>query len=168
MTRLFVALWPPADVVSTLAALPRPNVPGVRWSAADQWMVKVRPFGRVADRLVEPLVTALADALDGAPAIECAVGPATRRLGGQWLGAPVNGLDDLAAAVFEATAEIVPVTHPQPFQADIVLARGRVPRDLAGAPVSAAWTADAVFLVADRSSPHDIRFDDLAEFRLGG
>jgi hypothetical protein len=58
MTRLFVALWPPADVVSTLAALPRPNVPGVRWSAPDQWMVKVRPFGRVADRLVEPLVTA--------------------------------------------------------------------------------------------------------------
>ena len=110
MTRLFVALWPPADVVSTLAALPRPNVPGVRWSAPDQWMVKVRPFGRVADRLVEPLVTALADALDGAPAIECAVGPATRRLGGQWLGAPVNGLDDLAVAVFEATAEIVPVT----------------------------------------------------------
>jgi hypothetical protein len=30
----------------------------VRWSAPDQWMVKVRPFGRVADRLVEPLVTA--------------------------------------------------------------------------------------------------------------
>jgi hypothetical protein len=143
MTRLFVALWPRADVVSTLAALPRPDVPGVRWSAPDQWMVKVRPFGQVADRLVEPLVTALADA-------------------------PVNGLDDLAAAVFEATAEIVPVTHPQPFQADIVLARGRVPSDLAGAPVGAAWTADAVFLVADRSSPHDIRFDDLAELRLGG
>jgi hypothetical protein len=75
MTRLFVAIWPPADVVSTLAALPRPDVPGVRWSAPDQWMVKVRPFGRVADRLVEPLVTALADALDGAPAVECAVGP---------------------------------------------------------------------------------------------
>jgi hypothetical protein len=106
----------------------------------------------------------LADALDGAPAIECAVGPATRRLGGQWLGAPVNGLDDLAAAVFEATAEIVPVTHPQPFLADIVLARGRVPHDLAGAPVGAAWTADAVFLVADRSSPRDVRFDHLAEF----
>ena len=101
-------------------------------------MVKVRPFGQVADRLVEPLVTALADALDGAPAIECAVGPATRRLGGQWLGAPVNGLDDLAAAVFEATAEIVPVTHPQPFQADIVLARGRV---------LATWPAR-------RSAPH--------------
>jgi hypothetical protein len=60
-------------------------------------MVKVRPLGQIADRLVEPLVTALADALDGAPATECAV---------------------------EATAEIVPVTHPQPFQADIVLARG--------------------------------------------
>jgi hypothetical protein len=55
MTRLFVAIWPPADVVSELAAPPRPHVPGVRWSAPDQWMVKVRPFGQVADRLVEPL-----------------------------------------------------------------------------------------------------------------
>ena len=97
MTRLFVAVWPPEDVVSTLAALPRPYVPGVRWS---------------------------------------------RR--------------------------IVPVTHPQPFQADIVLARGRVPSDLAGGLVAASWTADAVFLVADRSSPQGVRFDDLAEFRLGG
>ena len=45
---------------------------------------------------------------------------------------------------------------------------GQIADRLAGAPVGAAWTADAVFLVADRSSPHDIRFDDLAEFRLGG
>ena len=131
-------------------------------------MVKVRPFGQVADRLVEPLVTALADALDGAPAIECAVGPATRRLGGQWLGA-------------RSTAwTILPPRYSRPLRRSFrspIHSRSRPTScsraagclsDLAGAPVGAAWTADAVFLVADRSSPHDIRFDDLAEFRLGG
>jgi hypothetical protein len=54
--------------------------------------------------------------LDGAPAAACRLGPATRRLGGQWLGVPVAGLDDLSAVVFEATEELVPVTHPQPYE----------------------------------------------------
>src|SRR6266536_2903722 len=128
MTRLFVAVWPPPEVVAVLAALDRPEVPGVRWSTPEQWMVKVRPLGHVDDRVVAPLVDALEAELDGAPVAECVLGPATRRLGGQWLGAPVAGLDDLAAVVFEVTGELVPVTHPQPFQADVVLARGRVPR----------------------------------------
>ena len=106
-----------------------------------------------------PEVVALLSALEG---------PATRRLGGRWLGAPVHGLDDLAAVVFEATEELVPVTHPQPFQADVVLARGRVPRELAGRPVSGSWTARSVSLVADRSSPRGVRFEDLASFPLEG
>jgi hypothetical protein len=94
--------------------------------------------------------------------VKC-IGPATRRLAGQWLGAPVDGLDDLAATVFETTeAPLVPVTHPQLFLADIVLARGRVPAHLAGTPVSAAWMADSVVLVADRSSAHAVRYQDLA------
>jgi 2'-5' RNA ligase len=167
MARLFVATWPPAEVVATLAALDRPEVPGVRWSAPEQWMVKVRPLGYVEDRVVPPLRDVLEAELDGAPAVECTLGPATRRIG-DWLGAPVEGLDELAAVVFEVTSELVPVTHPQPFQADVVLARGRVPRDLAGQPVSASWTARSVALVADRSSPRAPKYEDLAVFPLGG
>jgi hypothetical protein len=48
------------------------------------------------------------------------------------LSAPVSGLDELSAAVFEATAGIVPVTHPQPFSGELVLAGGHVPAELAG------------------------------------
>jgi 2'-5' RNA ligase len=155
-------------VTAVLSAMDRPVVAGVRWSIPEQWMVKVRPLGHVDDGLVPPLIDALESELDGAPAVTCTIGPATRRLGGQWLGAPVTGLDDLAAAVFEATEDLVPVTHPQPFQADIVLARGRVPADLAGTPISAEWTADVVSLVADRSSPHAVRFEDLAHIPLTG
>jgi 2'-5' RNA ligase len=168
MARLFVAVRPPAEVAALLAALERPAVPGVRWSTPEQWLVKLRPLGHVADRVVGPLCAALAAELDGAPAAACRLGPATRRLGGQWLGAPVSGLEDLAPVVFEATEELVPVTHPQPFQADVVLARGRVPRELAGRPVAGSWTARSVALVVDRSSPRGARLEDLASFPLGG
>jgi 2'-5' RNA ligase len=166
MARLFVATWPPPAVVAVLAALDRPELPGVRWSVPEQWMVKVRPLGYVEDRVVPPLRDVLEAELDGAPAAECTLGPSTRRIG-DWLGAPVTGLDELAAVVFEVTSELVPVTHPQPFQADVVLARGRVPKELAGRPVEASWTARSVALVADRSSPRAARYEDLAVFPLG-
>jgi 2'-5' RNA ligase len=167
MTRLFVAVRPPPDVVARLSALDRPAVPGVRWSTPEQWLVKLRPLGHVDGRVVPALRDALEAELDGAPAVACRLGPATRRLGGQWLGAPVQGLDDLAGVVFEATQELVPVTHPQPFQADVVLARGRVPRELAGRPVAGSWTARLVSLLADRSAPGTVRFEELASFPLG-
>jgi 2'-5' RNA ligase len=165
--RLFVAIWPPPEVVAVLSALERPRLPGVRWSLPSQWMVKVRPLGHVDARLFDPLAEELEAELEGAPAVECVLGPATRRLGGEWLGAPVGGLEDLAAVVFEATERLVPVTHPQQFHADVTLATGRVPRELAGLPVSARWTARSLSLLADRSSPRGPRFEDLATVRLG-
>jgi 2'-5' RNA ligase len=168
MARLAVAVRLPAHVVEVLSALPRPATPRVTWSVPAQWIVKLRPLGHVDDRLVEPLVAALDDELDGVPPVRCVLGPATRRLGGQWLGAPVSGLDDLSATVFDATVGLVPVTHPQPFQADVVLARGRVPAALAGTEVAAEWVADEVVLIADRSAPHRPRLDDLARFPLPG
>jgi hypothetical protein len=154
-------------VVAALSALHRPAIQGVRWTTPEQWLVKVRPLGHVDDRVVPPLLEVLEAELDGAPRVGCVLGPATRRLGGQWLGAPVAGLEELAAVVVEATGELIPVTHPQPFQADVVLARGRVPKELAGRPVAAAWTAGSVALVADRSAPGAARYEDLASFPLG-
>jgi 2'-5' RNA ligase len=166
--RLFVATRPPADVVEVLGELRREPVAGVTWSVPEQWVVKLRPLGHVPEHLVDPLVTALSDELTGVPPVRCTLGPATRRLGGQWLGAPVSGLDDVAALVFDATVGLVPVTHPQPFRADVVLARGRVPAALAGEPVAAGWTAHEVALVADRSSPRRPLLDDVATFGLTG
>ncbi|TQM09683.1 2'-5' RNA ligase family protein [Pseudonocardia kunmingensis] len=164
--RLSVALHLPADAVAVLAALPREPVAGVSWAVPEQWLVKLRPLGHVPGDVVEPLVATLSDELDGVPPVRCVLGPATRRLGGRWLGAPVSGLDDLAAVVFDATVGLVPVTHPQPFRADVVLARGRVPAALAVEPVEASWTAREVVLVADRSSPRGPRLEDIAAFPL--
>jgi 2'-5' RNA ligase len=167
MARLFVAVWPPPEVVAVLSALERPALRDVRWSASEQWMVKVRPLGHVQDKVVPPLVSTLEAELDGAPAPACVLGPATRRPGADWLSVPVTGLEELAAVVFEVTELLVPVTHPQPFRADVVLARGKVPKELAGQPLTASWTARSVCLVADRSSPKKPRFEDLATFPLG-
>ena len=165
MTRLAVAVWPPPEVVEVLEALDRPVVAGVRWSTPEQWVVKVRPLGHVDEHVVLALVDALRDELRAAPATMCRLGPATRRIA-QWLGAPVAGREDLAAVVFDATEVLVPVTHPQPFEADIVLARGHVPKELAGVPVAASWTARSLSLVADRSAPGVPRLEELARFPL--
>lgn len=166
MTRLSVATWPPPGVVRTLARLARPPHPRVTWSDPAQWLVKLRPLGAVPDRLIPELIEALQGELTFAEPARCVLGPATRRLGGQWLGVPVSGLDDLSAVVFDATAGIVPVTHPQPFEADVVIARGKVPKELAGEAVDGEWLTNRVALVADRSAPGRPRFDDLAVFEL--
>ena len=168
MLRLSVAIWPPSEIVELLERLPRDPLPNVNWSTPEQWMVKVRPLGRVPEAVIEPLATALDRALAELEPVTCVLGPVTQRLGGQWLGTAVSGLDELAELVFGATAALVPVTHPQPFRADLILARGRVPARLAGTPVSGRWLADRVSLVADRSAPGRIRFEDLAEFPLTG
>ena len=164
--RLSFAVRPPERVLAILAELPRPHREHVLWSEPEQWIVKLRPLGHVPPRLSEPLIEAVRTELEGAPAVRASLGPATRILGGQWLGAPVAGLDDLAADVFTATEQLVPVTHPQPFRADVVLARGRVPRNLAGVELTGEWTVTEVLLVADRSSPGRPRLDDLAAIGL--
>ena len=46
--RLFVAVWPPDDVIDVLADLPRPEVAGVRWTTRGQWHVTLRFLGHVA------------------------------------------------------------------------------------------------------------------------
>jgi hypothetical protein len=41
-----------------------------------------------------------------------------------------------------------------------------VPAELAGRPVAGSWTARSVSLLADRSSPRAVRFQELASFPL--
>jgi 2'-5' RNA ligase len=166
LTRLSVAVRPPQAVRDRLADLPRESRPGLTWSVPEQWIVKLRPLGHVAEHLVGPLGDVLEAALDGAPAPTCTLGPMTVRPAGSWLYAPVAGLDELADEVFAATEHLVPVTHPQPYRGALVLARGRVPADVAGAPIDATWQAEEVVLVADRSGPGRPRLVTLTAVRL--
>ncbi|PXY30461.1 hypothetical protein BAY59_12570 [Prauserella coralliicola] len=167
MVRLAFAVRPPEAVRAVVAALPRPELARTTWSLPEQWIVKLRPLGHVPSSLREPLLGAAAAALDGAPAPLARLGPATHRLAGQWLSVPVNGLDELAADIFAATEPLVPVTHPQPFRGELVLARGRPPRELSGTAIEAAWRVTEVLLVADHSSPRGPRIEDVGAIPLG-
>ncbi len=62
--RLFVAVWPPPEVVAVLASLDRPVVDGVRWTTQEQWHVTIRFLGSVES--AEAAIAALAT-LAGAP-----------------------------------------------------------------------------------------------------
>src|SRR5262245_34664121 len=111
MARLFVAVWPPPDVVDLLAALPRPKVRGVRWTTPHQWHVTLRFLGEADPETARAALTTL-DA-DGCEAV---LGPGASRLGRGVLAVAVDGLAELAAAVAQATVGIGRPPEPRPFR----------------------------------------------------
>ncbi|MDQ4097048.1 MAG: RNA 2',3'-cyclic phosphodiesterase, partial [Actinomycetota bacterium] len=140
MPRLFVAVWPPPDVVERVAAVPRPSLPGLRWTDPAQWHVTLRFLGRVHD--AAPVEEALADVV--AAPVEAVVGPEVGRFGQRVLHVPVGGLGDLAAAVASATAALGEPPEDRAFSGHLTLARvrrgARVDlRPLAGATVEGRW-----------------------------
>lgn len=165
--RLFVAAWPPAEVVSLLAELPRPAVKGVRWTRPDQWHVTLRFLGNVDD--VESVVAALrAVRAAGATAV---MGPAVGRFGHRILHVPVEGLKEVAGAVVAATAGIGEPPDDRPFRGHITLARvadrARVDlRPLAGTALSASWPVDEVALVVSRLAPTGARYEIVDRFTI--
>jgi 2'-5' RNA ligase len=156
--RLFVAVWPPDDVVSALHELPRPKSEGVRWSTPDQWHVTLRFLGSVDD--VDGVLAALAAVEQ--PASGVTVGPATTRLGQRILMLPVGGLDDLAHAL--------PFDLDLPFTGHLTLARARdrrsIPKALEGTPFEATWTATSFALVRSQTRAAGAVYDDIATFPL--
>jgi hypothetical protein len=168
VVRVSFAVRPPDDIVAVLAAMPRRPVEHLTWTVPARWIIKLRPLGHVPVQLYDGLIDAVADELDGAPPLRVGFGPTVRRYGGQQLSVPVSGLDELSEIIFAATEPLVPVTHPQPFHADVVLANGRIPADLAGTDVRAEWVVTGVSLVADRSSPRAVRLAEVASVLLSG
>ncbi len=164
--RLFVAAWPPSDVVEQLRTRPRPDTPGVRWSTEDQWHVTLRFLGRVED--VQDVRDALATI--ELPAAEVSVGPATKRLGNGILMLPVHGLDAVAHEVLRVTDEIVPAEERH-FTGHLTVARaksrGAIPKSLEGTPFEARWTATSFALVRSQTKPSGAVYDDVETYPLG-
>ena len=102
--RLFVAVWPPQDLVAALEDLERPEAPGLRWTTREQWHVTLRFLGSVG----EDRVAGLKERLGQVPVsgeferpVVAIAGPRPEALGsGVWM-LPVGGLERLAAAVEE-------------------------------------------------------------------
>lgn len=143
--RMFLAVWPPGEVVERLRALPRPALPGLRWARPEQWHVTVQFLGQVDE------VTAL-DALQSRPdgVCEAVAGPATERFGRRVLHLPVAGLDSLAVE--------------QPYHGHLTLARvrrsGRAVdlRPLCGWPFAARWPVAELTLVESRPGPEGSQY----------
>ncbi len=162
--QLFVGVWPPPKVQKLLSEYPRPKREGLRWSTPPQWLIKIRPLGHVADRIVPELIDTLGEELYGAPRVKVAL---DTPLHGEWLRSPVTGLDELVDVVFEVTEPLVPRTHPNnDWSAYLVLARGRSPKDLV-APLAASWTVTSVVLAKATRSNDGPGYEDVATFPLG-
>jgi RNA 2',3'-cyclic 3'-phosphodiesterase len=160
--RLFVAAVPPAAVLDRVAALPRPEVEGLRWTSRDQWHVTLRFLGRVTD------VDGVRAALERVSFSRCEarLGPEVGRFGRRVLHVPVAGLDDLAAAVVASTAAVGESPEDRPFAAHLTLARARARRGidlraLTGGPIAAEWPVEDICLMESHLHPHGARYEKL-------
>jgi len=131
-----------AGAVDHVRALPRPRLPGVRWSAETTWHVTLRFLGDLPT--ADPVVAAL-DAAALGPAVEGRLGPRTRRLNPDVLVVPAAGVDDLAGRVRAATAELGDPLGRKPFDGHLTLARRR----RRGAPLPTGEAIDVSFPVEE-------------------
>jgi len=165
---LFVAVWPPAELLEAVAGLPRPEKNGLRWTTADQWHVTLRFMGEVADPA--PVVAAL-DQVGVDDAVTATMGPAVARFDQRVLHVPVRGLDALAASVVAATSAIGRPPDTRPFHGHVTLARVRPRarvdlRPLCGAPVEGVWEVREVTLIASHLHPRGARYETVAARHL--
>lgn len=177
--RLFVALWPPEEVVAAIRALARPDLPDVRWTTSEQWHVTLAFVGEVAETRVRALDEALQQAAAVSEAPEATLGPLTARYGRGVLGVPVTGLEELAAAVHRALAAVPapggpasesPGRDAPAFVGHLTLARGRrgrpVPGRLVGVRLAARWRAHEVCLVRSTLDPGGARYTTIGRATL--
>ncbi|MGI8806281.1 MAG: RNA 2',3'-cyclic phosphodiesterase [Acidimicrobiales bacterium] len=147
MPRLFVAVWPPADVLDRLAALARPEADGLRWTDQEQWHVTLRFLGPVDE--VAPVAAALVSAAASHPPVRAVLGPAVGRFGQRILHVPVAGLDGIAEAVVRSTAHLGKPPDDRPFHGHVTLARAARDakvdlRPLTGTAATAEWDVTSV------------------------
>lgn len=162
--RLFVAVWPPGDVLDDVAALPRPELDGVRWTTRDQWHVTLRFLGSCDPDAVRERW----GPVGAVPAVEARLGPAVGRFGDRVLHVPVAGLEGVAREVTAATGAVGEPPDGRPFRGHLTLARVRGPRrsgvrlagvELLGRPVQARWVVDEVTLVASHTARDGARYE---------
>jgi 2'-5' RNA ligase len=167
--RLFVAVWPPAEVVDALDKLSRPEQSGVRWTTREQWHVTLRFLGQMVDVDEARRAFARID-VDSVGSVFAEMGPATACLGRGVLHVPVRGLDELARATVEATAGVGRPPEDRSFRGHLTLARARGGRGdlrrLRGSPLAASWKVAEVTLVASTLRRDGSRYEVVTSLPL--
>jgi 2'-5' RNA ligase len=160
MTRLFVAIWPPDDVLERLADVERPKDQGVRWIPRENLHITLRFLGE-AD--VDDVVARLDDV--NLPTATAVVGPAFDLLGERSLVSPVTGVDELAAVVRDALRGLGTERERKRFQGHITvarLARRARPHRSAGRRFDASFEVTEVALVASTLRDTGAVYDTVA------
>lgn len=164
MSRLFLAVWPPDDVVADLTTLRRKDQRGVRFVRPDNWHITLRFLGEMDAR--EAI-----DALDGItfPPATARLGPAIDVISERALVVPVEGLDALAGRVTDVTRQFGD-PPPKRFIGHLTLARvkAHVPMPtVLGAPFSAEFDVDEISLVLSRLEPQGARYETIEVWPVG-
>lgn len=163
MSRLFVAVWPPEEVVSDLLALPRKDQRGVRFVHPDRWHITLRFLGEAPPGAVE----AALDGMEPAPT-RVRLGPGIDVLAGRALVVPAHGLDAIAREVTARTRELGEPVRKR-FVGHLTLARlqpfAGAPKAL-GALVHAEFDLEEVALVESRLHPDGARYTTIATWAV--
>ena len=163
MPRLFLAVFPPADVIERLGEMERPEVEGVRWTKREQWHITLRFLGEAEQRDVEGSLRGFRGSV-----ASVRLGPVSKRLGARVLVLPAAGLGELAAEVRNLTADIGQPPDRRDFTGHLTLARARkrVPGAVVGLPFEAEFRAPELWLVASELHPDGARYTRLSQWTL--
>jgi len=166
--RLFVAVWPPPDVVDVIAeAVSRlgrdlrpgaggaasPPAEGLRWTRPEQWHVTLVFLGA---RNLHATIEAFRQTVLPPGPVTVTLGPETGRFGRRIVHVPAAGLDEVASAV----RAVLPGDDDRPFSGHVTLARADARRrqgsravdlsSVVGVPLSASFPVTEVDLVLSR------------------
>lgn len=185
LSRAFVAVHPPDDVVDAVASRLRvlPEIDGLRWLPPAQWHVTLRFCGRVpdTDALLDEVaqVGATVAPVGGVQLAGSGAFPKARHGSSCWLGvAPGPAAEALRALAAAAEAACVRAGLPaddRTFRAHLTVARSSRARDLrplvaalGDGPVGPPWTVDCVRLVASDTRSTGAVHTDVARIPLTG
>lgn len=160
MTRLFVAIWPPVDVVEALDDVERPRDQGVRWVPNENLHITLRFLG-TADE--DEVIEALDD--HHYPAATAVLGPSFDLPTERSLLIPVAGVDDLAAVVVQATRGLGTARERRRFLGHMTVARMAKqarPARSAGRRFEASFDVDEIALVASTLTDEGARYETVA------
>ena len=164
MSRLFVCLWPPEEVVSVLEELHRKDQVGARFVPPENWHVTLRFFGNA-----DPNVVAAALDTTRLDTTTVDLGPAVDVGNGRILFVPARGADDLAASVASSTRGLGDEPVRPRFLGHVTLARmkkrANMPRAL-GELVNASWSPSDIALVESNLRPDGPRYDTLQTWSI--
>jgi 2'-5' RNA ligase len=172
VSRLFVAVRPPAEVLDAVEALARPeqhDEPGVRWVPREQWHVTVRFFGEADENQAAAALDEVGDRRPVGP-IEATLGPQVSRLGRSVICLPAMGLEALATIVADATASVGEPPDPRPFHGHLTLGRmrHRGACRLTGQPLQARFPISEIELVRSTLGPAGARHEVIGRWPLAG